>query len=164
MWNPEAGHVAATSSSLGQATVRRVRGERGEGAEEEAPLNPILSRTERRVIARMLDQIVELILNEFDLDLVPGTIWQEPEGSPRSRTSGRTPTPKADDPPVLRGQRREREQHPDLHPRHPWNVTEVWTRTCAAPTHLAPVQMSVDAVLGGTFVPLAELLGVEVGA
>jgi flagellar motor switch/type III secretory pathway protein FliN len=166
MWNPEAGRIASDLILSGPEPPS-VESEESEEKEpkKEAPLNPILSRTERRVIARMLDQIVELILNEFGLDLVPGTIWQEPEELSTLEDLG----PDADSRRLMIHLSFEDNAGNASNiriyiPGIPGDVAgEGGPEHAAAPTHLAPVQMSVDAVLGGTFVPLAELLGVEVG-
>lgn len=166
VWNPEAGRVASDLILSGpEPPPVEAEGEEGAEAEEEKPLDPILSRTERRVIARMLDQVVGLILKEFGLELEPGEIWQEPEELTTLEDLG----PDADSRRLL------------IHLSFEDNVGNASdiriyipgipgddsgaedTEHASAPTHLAPVQMSVDAVLGGTFVPLAELLGVEVG-
>ena len=166
VWNPEAGRVASDLILSGpEPPPVEAEGEEGAEAEEEKPLDPILSRTERRVIARMLDQVVGLILKEFGLELEPGEIWQEPEELTTLEDLG----PDADSRRLL------------IHLSFEDNVGNTSdiriyipgipgddsgaedTEHASAPTHLAPVQMSVDAVLGGTFVPLAELLGVEVG-
>jgi len=164
MWNPDAGRIASDLILSGPEPPP-VEAEEVAEPEEEKPLDPILSRTERRVIARMLDQVVGLILNEFGLELVPGTIWQEPEELTTLEDLG----PDADSRRLMIHLSFEDNggNASDIRiyiPGIPGDESgEEGTKQAAAPTHLAPVQMSIDAVLGGTFVPLAELLGVEVG-
>lgn len=171
MWNPEAGRLASDLILSGPEgpPIPDTEAEEGQEAEskseDEAPLDPILSRTERRVIARMLDQVVELILGEFGLSMEPGNIWQEPEELTTLEDLG----PDADSRRLFIHLSFEDAggNTSDIRiyiPGIPGDETnEDDAEQSAAPTHLAPVQMSVDAVLGGTFVPLAELLGVEVG-
>jgi len=166
MWQADAARLA-TDLILSGPEEEPVEQEEGEDvAEKEAPPpDPILSRTERRVIARMLDQVVGMILDEFGLVLEPGTIWQEPEELTTLEDLG----PDADTRRLFihLGFEDAAGATSDIRiyiPGIPGDESgEEQSRSAAAPTHLAPVQMRVDAVLGGTFVPLAELLGVEVG-
>ncbi|MDA7650687.1 FliM/FliN family flagellar motor switch protein [bacterium] len=166
MWQPEAGRLAS-DLILSGPEEEPVEQEEGEDAtpKEEPPLDLILSRTERRVIARMLDQVVSMILGEFGLTLEPGAIWQEPEELTTLEDLG----PDADSRRLLihLGFENAAGTTSDIRlyiPGIPGDESaEEQARSAAAPTHLAPVRMSVDAVLGGTFVPLAELLSVEVG-
>lgn len=166
MWNPEAGRIASDLILSGpEEPPVEPEGEESAEPEGEKPLDLILSRTERRVIARMLDQVVGLILNEFGLELMPGTIWQEPEELTTLEDLG----PDADSRRLMIHLSFEDNggNASDIRiyiPGIPGDESgDEGTEQAVAPTHLAPVQMSVDAVLGGTFVPLAELLGVEVG-
>jgi len=165
VWNPEAGRIASDLILSGPDLPPVEAEEEGAEPEDEGPLDPILSRTERRVIAGMLDQVVGLILNEFGLDLQPGTIWQEPEELTTLEDLG----PDADSRRLLIHLSFEDNggNASDIRiyiPGIPGDESgSEDSEQAAAPSHLAPVQMSVDAVLGGTFVPLAELLGVEVG-
>ena len=166
MWNPDAGRIASDLILSGpELPSVEAEGEEAAEPEEEKPLDPILSRTERRVIARMLDQVVGLILNEFGLELMPGTIWQEPEELTTLEDLG----PDADSRRLMIHLSFEDNggNASDIRiyiPGIPGDESgDEGTEQAAAPTHHAPVQMSIDAVLGGTFVPLAELLGVEVG-
>lgn len=174
IWSPEAARLASDLILSGpEEPLPVVEAEEGseEGAEApepppaDEPGDPILSRTERRVISRMLDKIVTVVLDEFGLDLEPGTIWQEPE----ELTSLEDLGPDADSRRLLVHLTFEDTSghSSDLRiyvPGIPGDDADGdGEERAAAPTHLAPVHMEVDAVLGGTFVPLAELLGVEVG-
>ncbi len=168
MWEPEAGRLASDLILSGpeEEPIEQEGGEERDAEPKKAqPLDPILSRTERRVIASMLDQVVGLILSEFGLSMEPGTIWQEPEELTTLEDLG----PDADTRRLLIHLAFEDAagSTSDIRIYVPGiqgdETSEDQAPAAAAPTHLAPVRMSVDAVLGGTFVPLAELLGVEVG-
>ncbi|MDG1984769.1 MAG: FliM/FliN family flagellar motor C-terminal domain-containing protein [Planctomycetota bacterium] len=167
MWTPEAARLASDLILSGPKDPLPPAGE-GEAPpepEEEPALNPILSKTERRVIARLLDQVVGLVVAEFGLTMEPGAIWQEPE----ELTSLEDLGPDADSRRLFIHLSFEDAagNASDIRiyiPGIPGDETsDAGTEHSTAPQHLAPVHMSVDAVLGGTFVPLTELLGVEVG-
>lgn len=127
--------------------------------------DPLLTRTERRVIASLLDGLVQTIANDFGLTLEPGSVWQEPEELTTLKDLG----PDADSRRLLIhfGFEDEQGTASDLRIYLPNiadpDVDESADDTSAAPQHLAPVDMELCALLGGTDVPLSELLSIEVG-
>lgn len=167
IWTPEAARLASDLILSGPEEpplpVESTEDEALPAAEPSR--SPLLSRTERRVIGRMLDQVVGLVLAEFGHELEAGTIWQESEELTTLEDLG----PDADSRRLMIHLSFEdaagnasnlRVYVPGI----PGDESEEEDEErAAAPSHLAPVHMNVDAVLGGTFAPLAELLGVEVG-
>lgn len=126
--------------------------------------DPVLTRTERRVIASLLDSLVETIVSEFSLAIEPGEIWQEPEEMTTLEDLG----PDADSRRMLVHLSFENEgsEPSDLRLYLPGIVDpeeETEALGDGAPHHLAPVDLDLSALLGGTEVPLAELLAIEVG-
>lgn len=127
--------------------------------------DPMLTRTERRVVASLLDTLIEKIAAEFSLSLEPGEIWQEPEELTTLEDLG----PDADSRRMLihiQFEEEEEGESSDLRMYLPGIVDpEVEEEPLAgeAPRHLAPVDLDLSVHLGGTEVPLAELLAIEVG-
>ena len=127
--------------------------------------DPMLSRTERRVVASLLDSIVSTVADEFSLSIVPGEIWQEPEEMTTLEDLG----PDADSRRILihLEMEIESEDSSDLRIYLPGIVDPDEEDDDEdqedAPSHLANVDLELSVHLGGTDVPLSELLAIEIG-
>lgn len=160
VWDAPAARVACDTILSGPPPS----GEEGE-PEVEKDGDPNLTRTERRVVASLLDTLLGTIAVDFDLDLGPGEVWQEPEELTTLEDLG----PDADPRRLLVhfGFEDERGRASDLRLYLPGIVDpaeEDDARTeDDAPSHLAPVDLELSALLGGTNVPLSELLAIEIG-
>ncbi len=139
----------------------------GDSAEAQDPDDEalVLSRTERRVVASLLDEMIARIATQFGLDVRPGTVWQEPEEVTTMEDLG----PDADS----------RRLHVHLGFESPGGDTsdvriylpgmiarEEQTDASEhqeAPLHLTGIEIEVSAILGGADVPLEDLLQIEVG-
>ncbi len=139
-------------------------------AEDEAqapkePGDPMLTRTERRVVASLLDSMVVTVADEFGLAIEAGEIWQEPEEMTTLEDLG----PDADSRRMLihLGIEIENEEPSDLRIYLPGIVDPdedlLDHDSDNAPSHLALVDLELSVHLGGTDVPLSELLAIEIG-
>ena len=160
VWDAPAARIACDTILSGPPEA----GEDGEIPEQE-PGDPNLTRTERRVVASLLDTLLGTIAEDFDLELNPGEVWQEPEELTTLEDLG----PDADPRRLLvhLGFEDERGRASDLRLYLPGIVDpaeeEDVRENDNAPSHLAPVDLELSALLGGTNVPLSELLAIEVG-
>lgn len=159
IWDPAAARVACDLILSGPPPERESGGETIQEAGD-----PVLTRTERRVVASMLDSLIETVAGEFALATEPGAIWQEPEEMTTLEDLG----PDADSRRMLIHLAFENEsgESSDMRIYLPGIVDpeeEAEPLGEGAPHHLAPVDLELAAHLGGTEVPLAELLSIEVG-
>ena len=168
VWDTAAGRLVAdtilSGPDAGAASTQDVDDDGAEDADD-PPGDPMLTRTERRVVGRALDEVLARIAGEFGLEVGPGEIWQEPEELTTLEDLG----PDADSRRLFvhLGFEDERGTTSDLRIYVPGiaaaeDENEERTRD-GAPAHLASVDLDVSAILGGTDVPLAELLEIEVG-
>lgn len=134
---------------------------------EPEPGNPVLTRTERRVVSSFLDDILSHIATKFGLNVEKGAIWQETEELTTLEDLG----PDADSRRLFihLGFEDDSGETSDIRIYLPGIASaededgDEDGADDSAPVHLAPVDMVVSALLGGTDVPLAELLEIEVG-
>ncbi|MEO0661978.1 MAG: FliM/FliN family flagellar motor switch protein [Planctomycetota bacterium] len=153
-----------------RAAVDRVLSGPPEG-EETPEGDPMLTRTERRVLASMLDGLLDRVAGEFGVEVTGGEVWQEPEELTTLEDLG----PDADSRRLLvhltllfEGEDQDEEAVPsDLRIYLP-GIVDVdepppGDYSAGAPAHLEGVELEVAAHLGSTFVPLEELLAIEVG-
>lgn len=173
VWDPAAARIASDTVLSGpKAEDNDEDDEENDGEEEREALpsgplpgDPMLTRTERRVIGALLDEVLRRIAGEFGLDVEKGTIWQEPEELTTLEDLG----PDADSRRLFIHLAFEDEAGTtsDIRLYLPGIAAaedeEAGAGDGDAPVHLAPVDMDVSAVLGGTNVPLSELLAIEVG-
>ncbi|MEM9382252.1 MAG: FliM/FliN family flagellar motor C-terminal domain-containing protein [Planctomycetota bacterium] len=180
LWDPAAARVASDTILSGPkedeptALDDEVDEEEGDEADaDEAPVepaepeigDPMLTRTERRVVSALLDEILRAIADQFGLQVEKGLIWQEPEELTTLEDLG----PDADTRRLFihLGFDDDRGTASDIRIYLPGIAAaeegEDEEERDAAPSHLAPVDMLVSAILGGTDVPLDELLAVEIG-
>ena len=128
---------------------------------EEGP--KLLSRTEGRVVASLLDQVVAQLADPLHLDVAPGELWQEPEELTTLEDLG----PDADSRRLLVHLHFEGPGSPsEMRLYLPGVVAEeegIDLASSEAPTHLAAVGVGLSVELGSVMVPLSELLGLEVG-
>ena len=134
---------------------------------EPEPGNPVLTRTERRVVSSFLDDILRHIATKFGLDVQKGAIWQETEELTTLEDLG----PDADSRRLFihLGFEDDSGETSDIRIYLP-GIAAAEDEDGAddgandsAPVHLAPIDMVASVLLGGTDVPLAELLEIEVG-
>lgn len=125
----------------------------------------MLTRTERRVVASLLDSMIRTVADEFSLTIESGEIWQEPEEMTTLEDLG----PDADSRRMLvhLGIELNAEGPSDLRIYLPGIVDPeeepLDHDTDNPPPHLSSVDLELSAHLGGIDVPLSELLAIEVG-
>ncbi len=159
IWDAAAARIACDLILSGPTSEVESGGDGTHGAGD-----PVLTRTERRVIASLLDSLLGTIVAEFSLAIEPGEVWQEPEEMTTLEDLG----PDADSRRMLVHLSFESEgrEASDMRLYLPGIVDpedETEPVGADAPHHLAPVDLDLSALLGGTEVPLAELLAIEVG-
>lgn len=159
IWEPAAARLACDTILSGPPPE-----EDEENPAPREPGHPMLTRTERRVVAGLLDTLVGTFAGDFSLDLQPGEIWQEPEELTTLEDLG----PDADSRRMLihLGFEDVMGETSDLRLYLPGIVTpedEPDAVDDGAPRHLAPVNLELSVHLGGTDVPLSELLAMETG-
>ncbi|MFT7167086.1 MAG: flagellar motor switch protein FliN/FliY [Paracoccaceae bacterium] len=158
IWETDAARIACDTVLSGPPTETELE-------ERASAREPMLTRTERRVVGNLLDELVQRVSTEFGLEVEPGTVWQEPEELTTMEDLG----PDAD--------ARRLFIHLGFEPEsgHPSDIRIYLPGIAApvdeepvghlerAPAHLAGMELELSIHIGGTDVPLAELLNIEVG-
>lgn len=158
IWDTDAARIACDTVLSGPPTETELE-------EAASTREPMLTRTERRVIGNLLDELVQRVGIEFGLAAQPGTVWQEPEELTTMEDLGPDADarrlfihlgfePESGHPSDIRIYLPGISAPPDEEPSGPRRD---------APAHLAGMEMELSIHLGGTDVPLAELLNIEVG-
>lgn len=160
IWDAAAARIASDTILSGPEPELEGGGER-----IKEPGEPMLTRTERRVVASLLDSMISTVADEFGLAIESGEIWQEPEEMTTLEDLG----PDADSRRMLvhLGIELEDEEPSDLRIYLPGivdpEVESLDHDADNAPSHLSSVDLELSVHLGGTDVPLSELLAIEVG-
>lgn len=160
IWDAAAARIASDTILSGPDSELE-----GEGEADKELGEPMLTRTERRVVARLLDSMISTVAVEFGLQIEQGEIWQEPEEMTTLEDLG----PDADSRRMLihLGMEVDGEEPSDLRMYLPGIVDpeEALEERDSdnAPAHLAAVDLDLSVHLGGTNVPLSELLAIEIG-
>lgn len=134
---------------------------------EEAPTTrePMLTRTERRVIANLLDEVVDRMAVEFGLAAEPGVVWQEPEEMTTMEDLG--PDSDARSLSIHIGFEPEQGHQSDIRLYIPGIAAQTDEEPTGplqnAPAHLAAMEVELSVNIGSTQVPFAELRDIEVG-
>ncbi len=158
IWETDAARIASDTVLSGPPTEVELE-------EAARTREPMLSRTERRVIGSLLDEIVQRLAVEFGLEVQPGTVWQEPEELTTIEDLGPDADarrlcvhiafePETGHPSDIRVYLPGISAPPDAEPMGPQEH---------APPHLAGMSLDLSVHIGGTDVPLSELLEIEVG-
>lgn len=158
IWETDAARVASDTVLSGPPSEEEL--EAGPAARE-----PMLTRTERRVIGGLLDELVQRIAAEFGLTAEPGVVWQEPEEMTTMEDLG----PDADARRLSVHLVFEPETGPqsDLRVYIPGIAAKVADDSNGqlqhAPSHLTKMHVDLSVNIGSTEVPFAELRNIEVG-
>lgn len=156
IWEADAARIACDTILAGPPDEDAVAPEKGD---------PMLTRTERRVVGSLLDELISRVAEGFGLTAAPGSVWQEPEELTTLQDLG----PDADSRRLLVHLSFDEESGmgSDLRLYLPGVVDPEGDHELPdgdqAPAHLRGVDLELSAHLGGTDVPLQELLGIEVG-
>lgn len=158
IWETDAARIASDTVLSGPPTEEDL-------AEAASTREPILTRTERRVIGALLDEMIQRVTVEFDLDVGPGSLWQEPEELTTIEDLG--PDADARRLCVHIAFEPESGEPSDIRIYLPGITAAADHETSGpmeeAPAHLAGMDLEVSVHVGGTDVPLAELLAIEIG-
>ena len=158
IWETDAARIACDTVLSGPPTAVELE-------EAASTREPMLTRTERRVIGDLLDELVQRTTVEFGLSAEPGVVWQEPEEMTTMEDLG----PDAD--------ARRLSVHLGFEPEFgdasgiriyiPGIAAQTEEESSGplqyAPTHLTGMQIELSVNIGSTEVPFAELKNIEVG-
>lgn len=138
----------------------------GEPGETDEGANPILTRTERRVVGSLMFEITSRIGEALGIETGSGEVWQEAEELTTLEDLG----PDADSRRLLvhlTAQLDGDDGSTDLRLYLPGiadpEIDAEEDDDGSAPPHLESVDLDLSAHLGSTYVPLSELLELEVG-
>jgi len=138
----------------------------GEPRDPDESTNPILTRTERRVVGSLLSEITSRIGDALGIETGAGEVWQEAEELTTLEDLG----PDSDSRRLLvhlTAQLDGDDESTDVRLYLPGIADpegdEEEEDGGAAPPHLEAVDLELSAHLGSTWVPLSELLELEVG-
>ncbi len=158
IWDTDAARIACDTVLSGPPSETDLE-------EDPSTREPMLTRTERRVIGNLLDELISRMTAEFGLTAEPGVVWQEPEEMTTMEDLG----PDADARRLFVHLGFEPESgHPsDLRIYIPGIAANTDPEPSGpllnAPLHLAAMEVELSVNIGGTEVPFAELRDIEVG-
>lgn len=158
IWETDAARIACDTVLSGPPTAEELEA-------DESTREPMLTRTERRVVGSLLDEISTRLTAEFGLIAEPGTVWQEPEEMTTMEDLG----PDADARRLLVHLTVEPDtgHSSDIRVYIPGISAETDDASTGpldrAPVHLAGMELPLSVNIGSTEVPFAELRNIEVG-
>jgi flagellar motor switch/type III secretory pathway protein FliN len=158
IWDTDAARIACDTVLSGPPSSTELE-------EAASTREPMLTRTERRVVGNLMNELVARMTAEFGLESEPGSVWQEPEEMTTMEDLG----PDAD--------ARRLFVHLGFEPEtgHPSDIRvyipgiaaqtneESSGPLLSAPMHLSGMEVELAVNIGGTEVPFCELRDIEVG-